>query len=136
MVCYIKIILPIFFLFGLNAAYTQNIHAPVKTKVVAKDDGFTLVRAGKPYFIKGAGGTNYTDRLAKYGGNSIRTWDSRNGEDVLSKAYKLGLTVTMGLDVARERPGFNYDDTTAVKKQLENLRQQVRKYQNYQPLLM
>ncbi len=136
MICYIKIILPIFFLFGLNAAYTQNIHAPVKTKVVAKDDGFTLVRAGKPYFIKGAGGTNYTDRLAKYGGNSIRTWDSKNGDEVLSKAYKLGLTVTMGLDVARERHGFNYDDTAAVKQQLENLRKEVRKYKNYQALLI
>lgn len=136
MVCYIKILLPIFFLFGLNAAYTQNIHAPVKTKVVAKDDGFTLVRAGKPYFIKGAGGANYTDRLAKYGGNSIRTWDSKNGAEVLSKAYKLGLTVTMGLDVARERHGFNYDDTAAVKQQLENLRKEVHKYKNYQALLI
>lgn len=95
-----------------------------------------MVRGQKPYFIKGAGGTNYTDRLAKYGGNSIRTWDSKNGEEVLSNAYKLGLTVTMGLSVARERHGFNYDDTTAVKQQLERLRQEVRKYKKYQALLI
>jgi len=136
MTYYRKSILTIFFLFAIKAASAQNTVDPVKVKIVAKEDGFTLLRAGKPYFIKGAGGTSYTDRLAKYGGNSIRTWDSRNGAEVLNKTYQLGLTVTMGLNVARERHGFNYDDTAAVKQQLENLRQEVRKYKNYPALLI
>jgi len=136
MTYYRKPILTILFLFAIKAASAQNTVGPVKVKIVAKEDGFTLLRAGKPYFIKGAGGTSYTDRLAKYGGNSIRTWDSRNGAEVLNKAYQLGLTVTMGLNVARERHGFNYDDTAAVKQQLENLRQEVRKYKNYPALLI
>ncbi len=96
MTYYRKSILTIFFLFAIKAASAQNTVDPVKVKIVAKEDGFTLLRVGKPYFIKGAGGTSYTDRLAKYGGNSIRTWDSRNGAEVLNKAYQLGLTVTMG----------------------------------------
>jgi len=136
MTYYRKSILTIFFLFAIKAASAQNTVDPVKVKIVAKEDGFTLLRAGKPYFIKGAGGTSYTDRLTKYGGNSIRTWDSRNGAEVLNKTYQLGLTVTMGLNVARERHGFNYDDTAAVKQQLENLRQEVRKYKNYPALLI
>lgn len=136
MTYYRKSVLTIFFLFAIKAASAQNTVDPVKVKIVAKEDGFTLLRVGKPYFIKGAGGTSYTDRLAKYGGNSIRTWDSRNGAEVLNKAYQLGLTVTMGLNVARERHGFNYDDTAAVKQQLENLRQEVRKYKNYPALLI
>jgi len=136
MIYYRKIILIILFSAGFNAVYSQNIYNPVKTTIAVKDSGFILVRAGKPYFIKGAGGTNYTDRLAKYGGNSIRTWDSKNGEDVLSNAYNLGLTVTMGLNVARERHGFDYNDTAAVKQQLENLRQEVLKYKNYPALLI
>jgi len=136
MTYYRKSILTIFFLFAIKVASAQNTVDPVKVKIVAKEDGFILLRAGKPYFIKGAGGTSYTDRLAKYGGNSIRTWDSRNGAEVLNKAYQLGLTVTMGLNVARERHGFNYDDTAAVKQQLENLRQEVRKYKNYPALLI
>ncbi|MDQ6757327.1 MAG: hypothetical protein M3004_10370 [Bacteroidota bacterium] len=131
-----KTLLTIFFCVGVNAVYTQNINAAFKTKIVAKDNGFILIRLGKPYFIKGAGGTAYTDRLAKYGGNSIRTWDTRNGDDVLNKANTLGLTVTMGLDVAHERHGFNYDDTSAVRKQLEKLRMEVRKYKNYPALLI
>ncbi|WP_343306747.1 glycoside hydrolase family 2 TIM barrel-domain containing protein [Chitinophaga niabensis] len=109
---------------------------PVKVEIVEKDNGFVLMRNHKPYFIKGAGGTSYIDRLAKYGGNSIRTWGTNNGDQVLAKAENLGLTVTMGLDVARERHGFNYDDTIAVRKQLEKLRREVIKYRNHPALLM
>ncbi len=77
----------------------------------------------------------YPDRIAAYGGNSIRTWGSNNGQQVLDTAQKYGLTVLMGLDVARERHGFNYDDTAAVKKQLEELRAEVLKYRNHPALL-
>jgi hypothetical protein len=109
---------------------------PVKVEVRKADNRYKLYRGGQPYFIKGAGGTDYSDRLAQYGGNSIRTWGTRNGEDVLQKAKGLGLTVTMGLNVARERHGFDYNDTTAVKEQLETLRQEVRKYKNHPALLV
>ncbi len=136
MIFYGKIFLTILFLFGMNAVYSQVIYNPVKTTVVAKDSDYILLRAGKPYFIKGAGGNNYMDRLAKYGGNSIRTWNSNNGEEVLRKSDSLGLTVTMGLNVARERHGFDYNDTASVQRQLENLRQEVHKYKNYPALLI
>jgi hypothetical protein len=124
-----------FFVFILNSTNAQNL-VPVKVEIKKEGNSYQLFRSGEPYFIKGAGGTNYTERLAQYGGNSIRTWDSRNGNEVLNKANKLGLTVTMGLTVALERHGFNYDDTAAVKQQLEKLRDQVRKYRNYPALLI
>src|ERR1700733_11692512 len=136
MICYSKVIQIILCLMCISDVYAQDIYNPVKTTIVASDTGFILVRSGKPYFIKGAGGTNYMDRLVKYGGNSIRTWDSKNGNDVLDKANSLGLTVTMGLNVARERHGFDYNDTAAVRQQLENLRREVHKYKNYPALLI
>lgn len=108
----------------------------VKVEVKKLDGEYKLFRGGQPYFIKGAGGTSYMDRLAKYGGNSIRTWGTQKGDEVLDKAEKLGLTVTMGLNVARERHGFDYNDTAAVKKQLETLRGEVRKYKNHPALLI
>lgn len=108
---------------------------PVKTEIKKADNRFQLLRGGKPYFIKGAGGTIYPSRIAAYGGNSIRTWGSENGQQVLDTAQKYGLTVLMGLDVARERHGFNYNDTLAVKKQLEKLRGEVLKYRNHPALL-
>lgn len=118
----------------------QMLHAqqsgPVKVELRKLDSSFRLYRAGQPYFIKGAGGTDYSDRLAQYGGNSIRTWGTGDGEDVLQKAQRLGLTVSMGLNVTAERHGFNYDDATAVKQQLEKLRLEVRKYKNFPALLI
>ncbi len=108
---------------------------PVKTEIKKVDNRFQLLREGKPYFIKGAGGSMYPARIAAYGGNSIRTWGSENGQQVLDTAQKYGLTVLMGLDVARERHGFNYNDTVAVKKQLEKLRDEVLKYRNHPALL-
>jgi hypothetical protein len=125
----------LFLLLTLNVTTAQNM-VPVKVEIIKQGNGFQLQRGGQPYFIKGAGGTNYMERLAQYGGNSIRTWDSRNGKDVLERANKLGLTVTMGLNVARERHGFNYDDTAAVKQQLDKLREQVRAYRNFPALLI
>ncbi|MEJ7677060.1 MAG: glycoside hydrolase family 2 TIM barrel-domain containing protein [Segetibacter sp.] len=108
---------------------------PVKTEIRKEGNRFQLLRGGRPYFVKGAGGSTYPDRITAYGGNSIRTWGSDNGQQVLDTAQKYGLTVLMGLDVARERHGFNYDDTAAVKKQLEKLRGEVLKYRNHPALL-
>ncbi len=118
-----------------EAVTAQQENKPVKVEIKKTGNGFELLRGGKPYFIKGAGGTSRMDKLKASGGNSIRTWDSNNGETVLNDANRLGLTVTMGLNVARERHGFNYDDTAAVNKQLARLRTEVKKYKNYPALL-
>lgn len=117
-----------------NSSITSNTR-PVKVEVRKADNRFQLLRGGQPYFVKGAGGSIYPDRIAAYGGNSIRTWGSTDGLKILDTAQKYGLTVLMGLDVARERHGFNYDDTAAVKKQLEKLRAEVLKYKNHPALL-
>ena len=123
-----------FSIIGYRLIAQQSV--PVKVEVRKVDSSYRLYRAGQPYFIRGAGGTNYSDRLVQYGGNSIRTWDTRNGNEELRKAQQLGLTITMGLNVARERHGFNYDDANAVQQQLEKLRQEVHKYKNSPALLI
>ncbi|MEJ7694942.1 glycoside hydrolase family 2 TIM barrel-domain containing protein [Daejeonella sp.] len=124
------------FLMLVVLAATAQSNKPVKVEVVKDHEGFKLLRDGKQYFVKGAGGTSYMEKLPEYGGNSVRTWSTRDAMGILDKAQALGLTVTMGLDVARERHGFNYDDTTAVKKQLEKLRKEVITYKDHPALLM
>lgn len=108
---------------------------PIKVEIVKTDEGFQLLRGGQPYFVKGAGGTSYPERIAAYGGNSIRTWGSDKGMNALDSAQKYGLTVLMGLGVTADRHGFNYDDTAAVNKQLEKLRGEVLKYKDHPALL-
>ncbi|MCW3091458.1 MAG: hypothetical protein JWP81_2527 [Ferruginibacter sp.] len=119
-----------------NAQYNNASSTPVKVEITKTAEGkFQLLRAGQPYFVKGAGGSTFPDRIAAYGGNSIRTWGSRNGLKVLDSAQKYGLTVLMGLDVAIERHGFDYDDTVVVRKQLDRLRAEILKYRNHPALL-
>src|SRR5690606_35623192 len=110
-------------------------HKPVKAEIVQTAEGYTLLRDGEPYFIKGAGGTSHMDRLKAYGGNSVRTWSTNNGQAILDEAQRLGLTVTMGINMARERHGFDYSDTAAVAKQLERVRQEVLLYKDHPALL-
>jgi hypothetical protein len=129
----------------LAAAFAQHLNpAPtaaaspkaVPVEVRQMQGGYQLLRAGKPYFIKGAGGNQYPERIAAYGGNSIRTWDTREAAQVLKEANQQHLTVMLGLDVARERHGFDYNNAAAVAKQLETLRAEVLKYKDDPALLV
>lgn len=126
----------VFCVANTNAQNNNKSSTPVKVEIIKSADGkFQLLRAGQSYFVKGAGGSVFPDRIAAYGGNSIRTWGSRDGQRVLDSAQKHGLTVLMGLDVSRERHGFDYNDTAVVRKQLDHLRVEVLKYRNHPALL-
>ena len=103
---------------------------PVKVTVRQANGRYELLRGGQPYFIKGAGGGQYPERLAAYGGNSIRTWGTAEAPRVLAVANQNHLTVMLGLDVARERHGFDYNDAPAVAAQLQKLKGEVLKYKD------
>ncbi|MFD1873247.1 glycoside hydrolase family 2 TIM barrel-domain containing protein [Hymenobacter bucti] len=103
---------------------------PIKVTVSRTASGYELLRNGKPYFVKGAGGSQYPERLAAYGGNSLRTWSTSEAPRVLAAANKNHLTVMLGLDVARERHGFDYDDASSVAEQLEKIKAEVLKYKD------
>lgn len=109
---------------------------PIKVKVQKKgEDSFVLLRGDKPYYVKGAGGQDYLDRVKNYGGNSIRTWSHDNALAVLDSAHKNGLTVMMGLWVQHERHGFDYNDKDAVYYQLQGFRDAVLLLKDHPALL-
>ena len=108
---------------------------PIRVEVRMVDSAYQLFRDGKPYFVKGAGGSSYLSRVAAYGGNSIRTWGTRNAGQILDSAHKYGLTVLLGLGVTAERHNFNYDDSNAVKKQFDHVKADVLKYKDHPALL-
>jgi hypothetical protein len=136
-----KFLIPILFacvVTSLNAQTGVNVvvpAGPIKVEIRKVDSNYQLIRNGHAYFIKGAGGSAYPDRISAYGGNSIRTWGTRDAQKVLDSAGKYDLTVLLGLDVTRERHGFNYDDTAAVRNQLDRLRKEVLKYKDHPALL-
>ena len=121
---------------------------PAVVRVVEADGRYTLTVDGEPFYIKGAGlEFGDYDALAAHGGNSLRTWRTDNGQEtgreVLDRAHAAGLMVTMGLEIARERPGqgrgvfgFDYDDEAAVAAQLERVRAEVLALKDHPALLM
>ncbi len=113
----------------------ENPLQPIKVEVRKTQNGFELLRGGKPYFVKGAGGTSYYHRIAAYGGNSVRTWGTNGAKNILDSAQKNGLTVMMGLAVVAERHGFDYNDSVAVRKQFERVKADVIKYKDHPALL-
>ncbi|RYY99239.1 MAG: hypothetical protein EOO11_05665 [Chitinophagaceae bacterium] len=123
------------FIAGLFSAQALQAQGPIKVSVELRGGSYTLVRGGQPYYVKGAGGSAFPGRIRAYGGNSIRTWGTRGAKAVLDSAQQYGLTVLLGLDVARERHGFNYNDTAAVRRQLERLRAEVLQYKDHPALL-
>jgi hypothetical protein len=97
-----------------------------------------LYRHGSPYYIKGAAGTEHMDKVAAFGGNSIRTWDLEDADSILDKAHELGLTVTLGIEIGRPLWGndFAYWKTWEVAKKVEEIRPFVEKYKDHPALLM
>ncbi|GHE23361.1 hypothetical protein GCM10017764_03290 [Sphingobacterium griseoflavum] len=108
---------------------------PIKATIERTDEGYTIIRDGKPYFIKGAGGTSYIEQLKHKGGNSIRTWSTDGAKQILDRAQQLGLTVTMGIRMGVERHGFDYDDPEAVQEQLKRVRQEIIQFKDHPALL-
>jgi hypothetical protein len=112
----------------------------VKVEVRATASGYTLVRGGEPYAVRGVGmATNHVERLRLHGGNSIRNWTTRDDagsiRELLDAAHANGVTVMLCLPVQAERWGFDYDDADAVAAQLEALRGDVLAYRDHPALL-
>ncbi|MBD1395648.1 hypothetical protein H9Q13_00585 [Pontibacter sp. JH31] len=107
-----------------------------KVEIVAEGERYTLYKDGKPYFIKGAAGYEHFDKVAQYGGNSVRVWHTDDAQRILDEAQANGLTVMLGLWMEREREGFNYYDKEDVAAQKDRLRQEVMKYKDHPALLM
>ena len=85
---------------------------------------------GQVFYIKGAGvDLGSVKSLADYGGNAFRTWRVNNGErpalEILNEAQQHGLMVCMGIEVARERHGFDYNDKQAVAEQKAQIRKDI-----------
>ena len=121
-----------FFAVILNIQYYGQVNS---VRIEKKQNGFELFKNDEPYYIKGAGAKSNFGELKKAGANSIRIW-STNNKSYLDSAHKYGLTVTLGLWVAQERNGFNYDDEYAVAGQIALLKKDILELKDHPALLM
>jgi hypothetical protein len=66
----------------------------------------------------------------------VRLWSTKGAKEYLDKAYELGLTVTLGLDMGHERKGFDYNNKKAVQEQFEQIKKEILKFKDHPALLM
>ncbi|MFW5757135.1 MAG: hypothetical protein ACOCYO_00490 [Bacteroidota bacterium] len=137
----------IFLSAGLNACNgsedaekEENSTEPSKVEIRQSDGKYRLFVNGEPFFVEGAG-CQYgpCTEIAAHGGNSFRTWstgeEQHSAREALDSAWEEGLMVMMGLDVAKERHGFDYNNQEAVADQLERLRKEVESLKDHPALL-
>ncbi|MGB5608843.1 glycoside hydrolase family 2 TIM barrel-domain containing protein [Eudoraea sp.] len=117
------------------------VEMPAKVVVNKEAGKFVLRVNNEPFYIKGAGlEFGNVPALASHNANSFRTWRTENGQksgkEVLDEAYENGIMVTMGIEVGRERHGFDYDDPEEVNKQLLEIKEQVLALKDHPALLI
>lgn len=121
--------------------YKNNEKQEASIVALRESEGrYRLFVDGEEFYVEGAG-CEFGDieSLAEHGANALRTWRMDNGvrtaTEVLDEAHEHGLMVMMGIDVARERHGFDYNDTAAVAAQLERIRKDAEKIKDHPALL-
>jgi len=113
-----------------------DVSQAVPVRLVKQGTGCVLLRGGKPYFIKGAGGDGSKPLLKSCGANSFRTWGADNLEPSLAEAQKLGLTVTVGMWLGHKDNGFDYHNPQQVAAQFESAHQAILRYRRSPSLLL
>ena len=108
---------------------------PIKVEFREAGGKWVLRRAGKPYFVKGVGGTERLDELKAIGGNSVRTWGSEKAKVELIEAQKRGLTMTLGIWLGH-KSYFDYANPKQVKEQYEKVRADILAHRNAPALLI
>ncbi len=126
---------------GCNSGTTKKTdYTGSKVELRNTDGKSRLFVNGEEFFVKG-GGCEFgnIESLAKHGANAMRTWRVENGQrsgmEILDDAQKNGIMVMMGIEVARERHGFDYNDTAQVAKQLASIKKDIVALKDHPALL-
>jgi hypothetical protein len=109
--------------------------SPAPSAITVRVDASGMTRGGKPYFVKGAGGSNNLDQLAARGANSIRTWTTGGLAEILDQSQKLNLTVSAGIWLEPECSWFSYQNPEHCAKQAERVRKEVMAFRDHPALL-
>ena len=107
-------------------------------KVYVRNDstGYTLVRNGVPFTVKGASGKPLIKELQAAGGNTLRVYDTTNLEAILDSAHKYGIALVVDLPLPRSiYIDEFYDDSTQYKPVLHAYKKVVRKHRHHPALL-
>jgi hypothetical protein len=108
-----------------------------KVYIKKTQNGYEIIRNGKPFYINGAAGYSHFNELKEAGGNTIRIYDTVNLANILDNAYLNNLAVIVDIPI----PGYselyysnaNSDDIAVLKSRIKEL---VKKHKDHPSLLM
>ena len=123
------------FCFALFIFSTSSFSQETKVSINKTSNGFQLIKNNEPYYIKGAGAKSNFKKVFESGANSIRIW-STNKSELLDSAYKYDLSVCLGIWVAQERNGFNYNDEYNVRSQIELIKKEILRLKDHPSILL
>ena len=95
---------------------------------------YHLYRDGRPFYIKGVGGRGFLDAAVAAGANSLRTWGALRADEILDRAAKLGMTVTLGIWLSH-RPS-DYLSQAYRQKTRDEVLALVRRHRHHPSLLI
>ena len=123
-------------LFTVRNSYPEEITDKSRTVYIKKsEEGFQLIRNGKPFYIQGAAGDAHFDELAGLGGNTIRLYDTINLQRNLDEALKYGLAVIVDIPIPMYSwISYRNEEESRILKQ--RVKFFVKKYRNHRALLM
>ncbi|MEI6177434.1 MAG: glycoside hydrolase family 2 TIM barrel-domain containing protein [Verrucomicrobiota bacterium] len=127
---------PMMCIFSWSQSQADGVKTPASTAIPVRIAAATgMLRDGKPYFVKGAGGDKNLKELTARGANSLRTWSTNGLGGILDEAQTLGLTVSAGIWLENECSWFSYSNPEHCAKQAERVRKEVLLYRNHPALL-
>ena len=112
-----------------------DLNLPSHVEIKAVNGKYQFYINEKVFSLKGVGGGGNLALLHQSGGNSIRTWGTDRGKQLLDTARKYNLMVAMGLGMGQQLHNFDYNDTAAVAKQFRQIKKSVESLKNHPNLL-
>ena len=97
-------------------------------RLLERDGVWQLLRAGEPFYVKGAVGWESYDLLRRCGANSVRTGTNKAS---LDRTHEAGLVAMVNLPVRGERNRMNWDDEKMVAEQEQRVLQAVRELKDH-----
>jgi len=123
---------------GTEKNGSQN-DSPSHVEIRKTDGKFQFYVNDQPFKVNGVGygarDGSTLDILSQSGGNTIRTWGTRNGKMLLDSAAKYDIMIAMGIGMGQQLHGFDYEDGEAVAEQFERIKKEVLEFKDHPNIL-
>lgn len=121
---------------NLWACREKSPNKAAKVYIDQRDGRYTIIRDGKPFAMKGAGGYSHFRELREAGGNTLRTWDTANLAQVLDSARRYDIAVIVGLPIPNSGDLSLYTDPDISQKRLYAFQKLIRRFKDHPSVLM